>query len=94
MHRTILINSLILKTRIATEVVGLPQEHSGWQEVLTVINEAEKDGIFPEAPDAYIRASLYSGNRNNIDLRIKLLSDSGYQHPDFVMVLKEHGVEY
>jgi tetratricopeptide (TPR) repeat protein len=92
--RTALINSLILKARIATVDAGSSQDHTVWQEVLTVIDEAEKDHIFPEAPDAYIRASLYSDHRNNIDNKIKLLHDSGYQHPDFVMVLQEYGIDY
>jgi tetratricopeptide (TPR) repeat protein len=93
-RRTVLINSLILKARIATVDAGSSQEHSGWQEVLTVIDEAEKNRIFPEALDAYIRASLYSDLRNNIDNKIKLLRESGYQHPDFVMVLQEYGIDY
>jgi tetratricopeptide (TPR) repeat protein len=93
-RRTVLINSLVLKARIATVDAVSSQEYSGWQEVLTVIEEAEKDQIFPEALDADIRASLYSGLRNNIDNKIKLLRDSGYQHPDFVMVLQEYRIAY
>jgi tetratricopeptide (TPR) repeat protein len=92
--RTVLINGLILKARISTIDAGSSQEHSGWQEVLTMIDEAEKDRIFPEAFDAYIRASLYSDRSNNIDNIIKLLRDSGYQHPDFVGVLREYGIAY
>jgi hypothetical protein len=93
-RRTALINSLILKARIATVDAGSSQDNTSWQEVLAVIDEAEKDRIFPEATDAFIRASLYSDRRSNIDNKIKLLRDSGYQHPDFVMVLKEYGVDY
>ena len=93
-RRIVLINSLILKARIAPGDAGSSQDRHGWQEALTVIVEAEKDHIFPEALDAYIRASLYSDLRNNIDYKIKLLRDSGYQHPDFVMVLQEYGTDY
>ena len=92
--RIVLINSLILKARVATVNAGPSQNQPVWQEVLALIGEAEKDRIFPEAPEAYIRASLYSNLRDGLDDRINLLRDSGYQHPDFNTVLQEYGMAY
>ena len=94
MNRTLLINSLVFEARIATMDPESPLEHSNWQEVLAVVDETEKDRFYPEGLDAYVRASLYMGNRNDIGDKIRMLNDAGYQHPDFVTVLHAYGVIY
>jgi len=94
LNRTLLINSLILEAKIATMDPELQLNHSNWQEVLAIIDETESDRFYPEGLDAYVRTSLYMGNGNGIADKIRLLQDAGYQHPDFVAVLNEYGVNY
>lgn len=92
--RTLLINSLIFEARIATVDWESSAEHSNWQEVFTLIDETQKNRFYPQGLNAYVRASLYMGNNSNIGDKIEILSDAGYQHPDFVAVLNEYGVIY
>jgi tetratricopeptide (TPR) repeat protein len=94
LNRTLLIKSLIFEARIATADSESPQEHPNWREVLTMIDKTEKDRFYPEALNAYVRASLYAGRRNNIENKIKVLRDAGYQHPEFVTMLHEYGINY
>jgi tetratricopeptide (TPR) repeat protein len=92
--RTLLTNALILKARVATVDSESSQENSSWQDVLVAIGNMEKDRFYPEALDAYVRASLFAGRRNHIDDTIKVLHDAGYRHPDFMTVLHEYGINY
>jgi hypothetical protein len=92
--RTLLINSLIFEARIATVGWESSAEHSNWQEVFTLIDETQKNRFYPQGLNAYVRASLYMGKSSNIGDKIEILSDAGYQHPDFVAVLNEYGVIY
>jgi tetratricopeptide (TPR) repeat protein len=94
MNRSLLVNSLIFEARIAAADPESPQENSKWQEVMAVIDETEKAQFFPEGLDAYVRASLYAGRRENIADKIRVLHDAAYQHPDFVTVLDEYGIDY
>lgn len=93
-NRTLLINSLIFEARSATVDWESSADHSNWQEVFTLIDEAQKNRFYPQGLNAYVRASLYMGNSINIGDKIGILSDAGYQHPDFVAVLNEYGVIY
>ncbi len=93
-NRTLLINSLIFEARSAIVDWESSAEHSNWQEVFTLIDETQKNRFYPQGLNAYVRASLYMGNNSNIGDKIEILSDAGYQHPDFVAVLNEYGVIY
>lgn len=93
-NRTLLINSLIFEARSATVDWESSAEHSNWQEVFTLIDETQKNRFYSQGLNAYVRASLYMGNSSNIGDKIEILSDAGYQHPDFVAVLNEYGVIY
>jgi tetratricopeptide (TPR) repeat protein len=93
-NRTLLINSLIFEARSAIVDWESSAEHSNWQEMFTLIDEAQKNRFYPQGLNAYVRASLYMGKSSNIGDKIEILSDAGYQHPDFVAVLNEYGVIY
>jgi tetratricopeptide (TPR) repeat protein len=93
-NRTLLINSLIFEARSAIVDWESSAEHSNWQEVFMLIDEAQKKRFYPQGLNAYVRASLYMGKSSNIGDKIEILSDAGYQHPDFVTILNEYGVIY
>jgi tetratricopeptide (TPR) repeat protein len=93
-NRTLLINSLIFEARVDMAGHDIRGDHANWQEVLKIVDETENVRFYLEGLDAYVRASLYMGNRNDIGDKIRILNDSGYQHPDFVAVLNEYEVTY
>ena len=93
-NRTLLINSLVFETKIATVGQESSADQTGWQEVFALIDEVQESRFYPEGLNAYVRASLYMGSKGNIGEKIEILRDANYQHPDFVAVLNEYGVVY
>jgi tetratricopeptide (TPR) repeat protein len=93
-NRTLLINSLIFEARIARLDQEAVVRHPNWQEVLAIVDGTEGARFYLEGLDAFVCASLYSDRLNNIDDKIMVLRDAGYQHPDFMAVLNEHGMAY
>jgi tetratricopeptide (TPR) repeat protein len=92
--RALLANSLIFAARISAQDAESLRANSTLREALAVFSETDVRLSHPEARDALIRAALYAGRTDDIAEEIEIFRDAGYRHPDFVAVLREHGIKY